>query len=62
MCSRHGVGSEGVGDIEEDTALSTHVLLVISGSALARGSVHRSRVGSALQIRLSLQPEKVCRF
>ena len=54
LCSRHGeiVSSKRPRDIEEDTTLATHVLLIVAGASHTGSAVHWGRVSSALRLSL----------
>ena len=49
--------TEGVGSIEEDSALTTDVLLVRAGTSSAGGAVHGGGVGAALGRGVSPQSD-----
>jgi hypothetical protein len=52
-----GVSSQRVGDIIENTTLSTDMLFIIARSSNTSSTIHRSRVGSTLRSGLSLQTD-----
>merc|ERR1719370_1928909 len=58
-CSRHGkvVGSKRPGDVEEDTALAAHVLLIIAGSSNTGSAIHWGRVSTTLGLSVPGQSD-----
>merc|ERR1719180_616628 len=58
-CSRHGkvVGTKRPRDVEEDTTLAAHVLLIIARSSNTGSAVHWGRVSAALGLRVPGQPD-----
>merc|ERR1712228_5549 len=59
LCSRHCeiVSSKRPRDIEEDTTLATHVLLIVAGASHTRRPVHWGRVSSALGLCIPGKPD-----
>ena len=51
-----GVGTDGVGGVEDDPAHAAHVLLLPPGPVLARAPVSRGGVRAALGLRVPPQP------
>merc|ERR1719215_167965 len=52
-----GVSSQRVGDIIENSTLSTDMLFIIARTTNTSSTIHRSRVGSTLSSGLSLQTD-----
>merc|ERR1711971_238306 len=57
--SRHGkvMGSKRPRDVEEDTTLAAHVLLIIAGFSNTGSAVHWGRVSAALSLSVPGQPD-----